>query len=599
MALNYHIWLNGVKGVFVKGCDFVNDNPDAFNNYRGVGIFSRNSIFYVDKRCSSNLSNCIPDDPNFFENLTFGIYTSDIGTAEFAYRVNGNIFHNNWVGIRSQNNKKGSIINNGFEILRADQSTQTAGVYLQNCDGYKVENNLFTYDPSTVVPLSQTNTYGVVCDNSLTNNNEIYRNTFDGLKIGGQSERVNGSLLIPGSPTTAVTGLQWVCNNFKSTRDHDLSVVNGLISYQQGYIGGSSLSDSYNRSVRNIFSSVGENPSLDHDIIQSNATQRIAYVHLADAQQTPDSYTIDFPSQVPGIIPFQQTFGGFPLFSEGNVCIAKNTKKMATIKEELEKNKANLEDAKIRLDKADFKSEEFNVVSNEYNYFNSLLTESHNDIARSYLQDTVDNTEAYFEFIKTNYDSLVFNRLYFEFIMEQGDDTATNELLNNLGLTYEYKLYASMLMKLKNEENITEFIQNDPTLLADLDYLINQTKDEETATFAKALYEIAFNKMFEYEFLQIAGEKSMKILTSNTDSKIKLIVYPNPVKNKLSINLALEENETVSATIFSVLGNTMGTWELSNENNGIDVNHFQGGVYLIHVNNAKGENIQTLRFVKQ
>ena len=43
----------------------------------------------------------------------------------------------------------------------------------------------------------------------------------------------------------------------------------------------------------------------------------------------------------------------------------------------------------------------------------------------------------------------------------------------------------------------------------------------------------------------------------------------------------------------------MGTWELSNENNAIDVNHFQGGVYLIHVNNAQGENIQTLRFVKQ
>ena len=43
----------------------------------------------------------------------------------------------------------------------------------------------------------------------------------------------------------------------------------------------------------------------------------------------------------------------------------------------------------------------------------------------------------------------------------------------------------------------------------------------------------------------------------------------------------------------------MGTWELSNENNAIDVNHFQGGVYLIHVNNAHGENIQTLRFVKQ
>jgi hypothetical protein len=91
----------------------------------------------------------------------------------------------------------------------------------------------------------------------------------------------------------------------------------------------------------------------------------------------------------------------------------------------------------------------------------------------------------------------------------------------------------------------------------------------------------------------------MKFPTSNADSQSNLIIYPNPVKSKLSIQLSLEENEKVSAIIFSVLGTTMGTWELSNESNGIDVNHFQGGVYLIHVNNAQGENIQTLRFVKQ
>jgi hypothetical protein len=50
---------------------------------------------------------------------------------------------------------------------------------------------------------------------------------------------------------------------------------------------------------------------------------------------------------------------------------------------------------------------------------------------------------------------------------------------------------------------------------------------------------------------------------------------------------------------FDFVGVTLGSRQLRNENNRIDVNHFQGGVYLIQVTNAPGENIQTLRFVQQ
>jgi hypothetical protein len=174
--------------------------------------------------------------------------------------------------------------------------------------------------------------------------------------------------------------------------------------------------------------------------------------------------------------------------------------------------------------------------------------------------------------------------------------------------------------KVKFSQDFIDLLKIKAELLKSDDYFSFMNEKENQEYYVKRLTEIAENKEdvltahqasillsfskpldLTYNFLEAeeGGEKSMKIPTSNTDLKIKLIVYPNPVKSKLSINLALEENEIVSATIFSVLGNTMGTWELSNENNGIDVNHFQGGVYLIHVNNAQGENIQTLRFVKQ
>jgi hypothetical protein len=214
------------------------------------------------------------------------------------------------------------------------------------------------------------------------------------------------------------------------------------------------------------------------------------------------------------------------------------------------------------------------------------------------------------------------NATLIEFL-SQFDDEASLKMLAELQIGE--KDVESVVNSLQNEkvkfsQDFIDLLKIKAELLKSEDYFSFMNEKENQEYYVKRLSEIAENKEdvltahqasillsftkpldLTYHFLEVeeGGEKSMKIPTSNTDSKSNLIVFPNPVKNKLAINLALAENEHVSATIFSVLGNTMGTWELSNENNGIDVNHFQGGVYLIHVNNAQGENIQTLRFVKQ
>lgn len=592
--LNQHMQLINVQGVSIKGCDFVNSDPSLFPNYTGIGIFSMNSTFFVEKRCTTNVSNCTPTDPNIFEGLTYGIYIYDFIGSEMAYKVSGNLFRNNWVGIRSQTNTSGSILENEFQILRADQFTQTSGVYFQNCDRYQIEGNKFTFDPLTNVPLSQTNTYGIVVDNSGMQHNSIYRNTFDGLVIGGQSERVNGSLINENSPDPLSTGLQWKCNIFKNTRDHDLAVVNGLIDYHQGYFGGVSLSDAYNNSARNSFSLVGENPASEHDIIQMAATQRINYVHLGNGDQTPDSYTINGPTV--GVNINAQVYGGNVLMNTEGICPSKIRKPILLLQSELSTNEEKYENAQ-----AQYQTTPSEITANAYNASLSQFSESKNALSRAYIQDSIDRSEAYFTFVKDYFGVKKHDQLYLEFLLAKGDNENINQALSTSNLSNEYKSYFEILRNLKDVESILFMQQNNPSMVSELSILMNQTVDLETAKLAKALYELIMNEHLAYSFLRIdSGAKpsdDAAILVNNSEKES--LIYPNPVSKTLFVQVDLKQEETISATVFTVLGAEVGSWTLSNESNSFDVSNLQNGVYIIHLTNATNDFNKVVRFVKK
>ncbi len=597
LQLGNHLTLKNVSGVFVLGCDFINSNMALFpTNFQGTGILATNAGFSVDRSCS--VSGCPePDDMNTFKNLTYGIFSISSNSTS-TFRSDGNFFTNNQIGIAVSGTIAEQIIRNTFEVREMlgnpPTNYQAAGIYLIGSTGYKIEENTFLESNDLAITDGSANSYGIVIANSGTAENIVYRNSFSKLKIGCQSEGTNGSApIFPNNLTNF--GLVWRCNYFLDPiYKNDITSINGKIKYYQGLPNNSSLPVYQNNknAANNHFSMHQESlPEHDFQISPSNLVQNaIVYRGCNQAFFNLDSYTnslitLGQPLNAFSMefCPTNYTYGTIKLKNgDGEVSMLNSNQS-----EELENNKVT--------------EEEFAFLEQGIKQL-----EKNSKLQEILLDTLIENKNATLIELLSQYADEESLKMLAELQIGEKDVESVVSSLQNEKVKFSQDFIDLLKIKaelLKSEDYFSFFNEkgNQEYYVKRLTEIAENKEDVLTAHQASIL--LSFTKPLDltYHFLEVeeGDKKSMKIPTSNTDSKIKLIVYPNPVKNKLSINLALEENETVSATIFSVLGNTMGTWELSNENNEIDVNHFQGGIYLIHVNNVQGENIQTLRFVKQ
>jgi hypothetical protein len=600
VSIAAHMILRGVRGIRVLDCDFANANLLFYPlpTSQGIGIYATNSSFRVDG-CTNYSTSCNPANPNTFKNLFFGIYSGTTG-SNASFRADGNLFENNCIGIYVYGTRSEQITRNKFnvrEILNtASPNNQSTGIYAVGSTGYRIEDNSFKESNDLSIEYGLGNSYGIVIKNSGPNENVVYRNTFTDLRIGCQSEGVNGSapLQFPGMSNV---GLVWKCNEFyKPIYRNDITAFNGKIKYRQGYYnsGNTPMQNQVN-TANNRFSLIQEattDPQHDFKISPVLGQYGIIYTGYAQTYYNLDAFTTPIISQT--IIPttFLPQVGCKSNFGAGSI---------ATKDEPVSSEMMELMNNSI----LDLKTEE--LLSDEEL---TLL-----EIGAKQLEKNLRVQEILFDTTDVNVDSLLIEYL------SKFDDEESLKMLAELqlaGRDVDSLLATLETDKIKFSKDYVDLLKIKAEMLNSEDFYSFLVNNEKSEYYSARLSEIAVNeddvltahqaslllsfaKPFDwsYSFAEndVQTEKSMTI--SLKVSANELIVYPNPVKTKLAINLALAENEQVSATIFSVLGNTMGTWELSNENNGIDVNHFQGGVYLIHVKNAQGENIQTLRFVKQ
>ncbi len=295
-----HLDLQYVKGITILGCTFKNTEPTLMQ--KSNGIFASNSSFFANALCTSpGNGTCTNYIPNTFQNLRNGIYVSNSISA-LAFSSERNEFIDNVYGVWANGSYLASITRNNFKVFEsANPSDKTVGVRLVGCTKYVVEENNFNVLAPVPNPSSQT--YGIVVDNSGTESNLIYRNNFDKLAIGGQSQRINAY-----TATGNATGLVWKCNTFKNPiGSHDLAVVNGNIAYNQGYMDPSSLLSATQKAANNQFSQVSEGMALAHDVVLSNS-EAINYVYTSSGTTTPDSYTSSYMSIQ------QSTFLSFPVY---------------------------------------------------------------------------------------------------------------------------------------------------------------------------------------------------------------------------------------------------------------------------------------------
>ncbi len=321
ISIAYQAQLKEVKGINFTGCEFVNATPNliAMNGY---GILSQKSQFYVNPECNVAVQlgqQCPSQTPSTFTNFLCGIRADNANSLSFSCVET--TFRNNQYGIYTRGAKLEKITSNIFEIRESDVY-QTAGLSMYSSSGYKVEGNKFYEYNNPLVADGTGRSNGIVVNNSGAVPNEIYRNEFHNLKIGGQTECVNATAITttnyPGSSPFTMAGLKWICNDFQQDIvEHDLTLINGKMDYYQGYgtfNGTISQLNMAKKAARNKFSLTHESMLLEHDIKVGVNSQELQYSYIAATRHTPDSYT-------PNVVDINEVlWNALPIVSDFNTC---------------------------------------------------------------------------------------------------------------------------------------------------------------------------------------------------------------------------------------------------------------------------------------
>lgn len=327
------VQIQNVNNYSFYGCRFENSTTVVNQKELGIGINAYNSRFSVLAKAVGGVFPNVTYTNGTFKKLTKGIYVTCALSSRQSYKVDRQIFENCQFGIESIGPASNQITLNEFKTRELFQ-TNSAGIILRNNTGYKVEENTLTQKDTNAVAFADGRVYGIIVSNSGTADNQIYKNTFRDLYIGGQSERDNSPRVkdangkwTSNTPNNNEGGLRWVCNNFDNTSNillHDLIVVNGDVALTQENIDQLAVTtdnDRRKRAANNQFSLIGEAITLEHDIKVDLNSAHMQYMHLADPRMTPDSRTTAGQNYVQPILVNNQT--GSPLSSNGTECPSK------------------------------------------------------------------------------------------------------------------------------------------------------------------------------------------------------------------------------------------------------------------------------------
>jgi hypothetical protein len=222
--------MNEIGGIFFGGCTFTNAKDMGDFNYksRGIGIFSNQSHFVVDRKCETGVCDETEYKLSRFNNLEYGIYATSITTGK-TFKVNKAFFRWNDCGIIAIGIGNVEINSSVFDIY--ENGAKNTGLYLDNSTGYIIEGNHFQNfsHESGVNPCN-----GIIINHSGSADNKIYRNYFRDLGFGIKAQGTNRS-------GDGLSGLVLKCNDFLNV-NYDISVlpnkstiVNGIKKSQGSY----------------------------------------------------------------------------------------------------------------------------------------------------------------------------------------------------------------------------------------------------------------------------------------------------------------------------------------------------------------------------
>ena len=223
-----HIKMEGVDGINIKGCTFINVTP-ASPVTEPIGINSLESSFSVE--CYVPLP--WEGDPvqTTFENFDKAISASN-NSPYGNIKIDSVYFEDNKRGIYLSQVNNPVIIKNEFNVRKKfsffPESVEMIGLYVNDdSEGYIIEENEF-YSELRNTELQTTTCEGITLNNSGQKPNEVYNNSFNSLSAGivaaGENRDDEGA------------GLCIKCNDFRDCL-LDIWVIPGEDAYGNPYNG--------------------------------------------------------------------------------------------------------------------------------------------------------------------------------------------------------------------------------------------------------------------------------------------------------------------------------------------------------------------------
>ena len=292
-----------VEGVSFSGCDFINNRDSIYNgsgsliddSLSGFGILSVDGGFEVGSLCNSQTSPCPPQDidSSRFTRFEYGIHAIN-SSGKNTIAVKSSVFDANITGLYTSALMQPTIIFNTFNVNAVDTSSNQVygGVYLDNTTGFIVEENVFKdhQQPSGPLPPPVIHSVGLCINNSGSDDNFVYNNTFEDLYVGVLAQNHNRS-----NNSSGFKGLEIRCNEFFNIQ-YDIAVTADSIELLTSGIRGNQGSDQaiITAPAGNIFSPYNEQPTVEAWDIYTETFNLINYWYHTNQNNfelRPDSIT--------------------------------------------------------------------------------------------------------------------------------------------------------------------------------------------------------------------------------------------------------------------------------------------------------------------
>ena len=221
-----HIEMVQTKNIQIRGNAFENTTSNTNTSQRGNGINGSHAFFTANDNPNGFGSvGATGSAPNTFNKLYYGIYATQYAVATSNIIADGNVFTNNDRGIYMGGTYFAETNRNNF----IQSVGNDYGLYYDAGTGYGIEENTFT-GPGAALPKSPT---ALIINNSGTDNNWVYRNTFSGYKYATKTQGNNGN---------STSGLEYKCNTFSSNK-YDIALLSAAgttasMKKNQGACGG-------------------------------------------------------------------------------------------------------------------------------------------------------------------------------------------------------------------------------------------------------------------------------------------------------------------------------------------------------------------------